>query len=68
MKYSGLLYAFLGGAAVGCIAAILFAPEKGSDLRARIKRMLKEKGIDFSDDDVSELVDQITAEIEDSKV
>lgn len=67
MKAGSLLYAFLGGAAVGCIAAILFAPEKGSDLRSRIKRMLKEKGIDFSDDDVSELVDQITAEIEDSK-
>ena len=67
MKYKGLLYAFLGGATVGCIAAILFAPEKGSDMRARIKRMLKERGIDFSDDDVSELVDQITAEIVDSK-
>ena len=67
MKYSGLLYAFLGGAAVGCATAILCAPEKGSDLRARIKHMLKERGIDFSDDDVSELVDQITAEIEDSK-
>ena len=67
MKYRGLLYAFLGGAAVGCATAILFAPEKGSDLRARIKHMLKEGGIDFSDDDVSELVDQITAEIEDSK-
>ena len=52
---------------IAVVAAILFAPEKGSDLRARIKRMLKEKGIDFSDDDVSELVDQITAEIEDSK-
>ena len=68
MKYNSLLYAFLGGAAVGCVTAILFAPEKGSDLRARIKRMLKERGIDFSDDDVSELVDQITAEIEDSKI
>ena len=67
MKYSGLLYAFLGGAAVGCLAAILFAPEKGSDLRARIKRMLKERRIDLSDDEVSELVDQITAEIEESK-
>jgi gas vesicle protein len=66
MKYKGLLYAFLGGAVVGGVAAILFAPEKGSDLRARIKNMLKERGFDFSDDDVSELVDQITAEIEDS--
>ncbi len=65
MKNLGILYAFLGGAVVGCAAAILFAPEKGSDLRSRIKKMLREKGIDFSDDDVSELVNQITAEIED---
>lgn len=65
MKNLGILYAFLGGAVVGCAAALLFAPEKGSDLRARIKKMLKEKGIDFTDDDVSELVDQITSEIND---
>ena len=50
MKALNLLYAFLGGALVGCTAAILFAPEKGEDLRARIKTMLKSKGIDFSDD------------------
>ena len=31
----GLLYAFLGGAVVGCAAAILFAPESGKDLRER---------------------------------
>ena len=36
MKSLSILYAFLGGAVVGCIAAILFAPEKGEDLRARI--------------------------------
>lgn len=65
MKSLSLLYAFLGGALVGCTAAILFAPEKGEDLRARIKDMLKSKGIDFSDDEVEQLVRQISAQIED---
>ena len=64
MKQLGLLYGFLGGAVVGCAAALLFAPEKGSDLRARIKDMLRKKGIDFSDDEVERLVRQISAQIE----
>lgn len=63
-KALGILYAFLGGAIVGCSVAILFAPEKGSDLRSRIKEMLKQKGIDFSDDEVEQLVKQISAQIE----
>lgn len=41
-----------------------FAPEKGSDLRSRIKELLKKKGIDFTDDEVEQLVDQISAQIE----
>lgn len=49
---------------VGGLAAILFAPEKGSDLRKRIKEILKRRGIDFTDDDVEELVDQISSQIE----
>ena len=65
MKGLSVLYAFLGGAIVGASAAILFAPEKGSDLRARIKEMLKKNGIDFSDDEVEQLVKQISAQIED---
>lgn len=65
MKGLSVLYAFLGGALVGASAAILFAPEKGSDLRARIKEMLKKNGIDFSDDEVEQLVKQISAQIED---
>lgn len=64
MKNLGILYAFLGGAVVGCAAAILFAPEKGSDLRKRIKEILKKRGIDFTDDEVEELVEQISASIE----
>ncbi|MBR2085184.1 MAG: YtxH domain-containing protein [Muribaculaceae bacterium] len=65
MKGLSVLYAFLGGALVGAAAAVLFAPEKGSDLRARIKEMLKKNGIDFSDDEVEQLVKQISAQIED---
>lgn len=58
-----ILYAFLGGAVVGAAAALLFAPESGEDLRNRIKESLKRRGIDFSDDDIEELVEQIAAEI-----
>ena len=47
MKQLSILYAFLGGAVVGCTVALLFAPEKGSDLRSRIKDLLKKKGSDF---------------------
>ena len=65
MKGLSLLYAFLGGALVGASAAVLFAPEKGSDLRSRIKEMLKKNGIGFSDDEVEQLVKQISAQIED---
>lgn len=63
MKALNLLYAFLGGAIVGCATAVLFAPEKGTDLRNRIKTLLKKKGIDFTDDDVEQLVEQISAQI-----
>lgn len=64
MRTLNILYAFLGGAIVGCSVALLFAPEKGEDLRSRIKELLKKKGIDFTDDEVEQLVDQISAQIE----
>jgi len=64
MKSLSILYAFLGGAIVGCATALLFAPETGQDLRTRIKEMLRKKGIDFSDDEVEQLVKQISEQIE----
>ncbi len=64
-KTIGIISAFLGGAVVGAAVALLFAPEKGSDTRARIKALLKSKGIDFSDDEVEKLVEQISDEAED---
>lgn len=66
MKSLSIISAFLGGAIVGCAVAVLFAPEKGSDLRSRIKEILKKKGIDFTDDEVEQLVEQISAQIAES--
>lgn len=64
MKSLNILYAFLGGAIVGCAAAILFAPEKGEDVRKRICRILKKKGIKISDSEVDDLVAELTAAAE----
>lgn len=61
MKALNILYAFLGGALVGCGAAILFAPEKGEEVRGRICKLLKKKGIRLSDADVDELVAELSA-------
>mgnify|MGYP000607956447 CR=1 FL=1 len=45
MKSLNLLYAFLGGAIVGCSAALLFTPAKGEDVREKIREILRRKGI-----------------------
>lgn len=58
------LFAFLGGAIVGAAAALLFAPEKGEDLRERIKEILRRNGLFPSEDDLDEVVERIAAEIE----
>lgn len=62
MKSLNILYAFLGGAIVGCSAALLFAPEKGSDMRERVCRLLQRKGIKISDEEVDALVAELTGE------
>ena len=62
MKTQALIYAFLGGAIVGIGSALLFAPEKGEDLRNRICRALRKKGIKISDEEVDELVAELSKE------
>lgn len=59
MKAINILYAFLGGAIVGCSAALLFAPEKGEDIRAKICDLVRRKGIKISDAEVDELVAEL---------
>lgn len=61
----GLISAFIGGAIVGAGAAVLFAPEKGEDLRRRICNILREKGIMCSETDVDALVEKLTKELDD---
>lgn len=65
MSTPTLLYAFLGGALVGASAALLFAPEKGEDIRARISEILRKKGILCSDNEIDALVEQLTTQIDD---
>ena len=62
-----ILYAFLGGALVGGAIALLFAPESGEATRARIKELLKNRGLDFSDEDVEKLrtVGSVVSYVED---
>lgn len=65
MSSNSLLYAFIGGAVVGAGAALLFAPEKGEDIRARIADLLRKKGILCSDTEIDALVEQLTTEMDD---
>ena len=64
MKALNILYAFLGGAIVGCSAALLLAPEKGEDVRAKICDLIKRKGIKISDAEVDALVAELAREEE----
>lgn len=66
------LFIFLGGAAVGAIAALLLAPETGEETRAKVKAYLKNKGLISEDGteaqateggDFDSLIERITAEI-----
>lgn len=65
MSNLSLLYAFIGGAIVGAGAALLFAPEKGEDVRAHIADLLRKKGIICSENEIDALVEQLTTEIDD---
>ena len=65
MSNLSTLYAFIGGAIVGAGAAILFAPEKGEDVRTRIAELFRKKGILCSDNEIDALVEQLTTQIDD---
>lgn len=53
---SGSFGAFLGGAALGFVTALLLAPMKGEDFRSRLNKKLREHSIILSDTEVDELI------------
>lgn len=59
MKPSSVLAAFLGGAALGLAAGILFAPDKGSETRTKIIEALKAKGLYVNREQLDALVQRI---------
>lgn len=52
----GVFGAFLGGALLGALGAVLLTPIKGSDLRTRLKEKLSQHSIILSDVEVDELI------------
>lgn len=62
MNVKAMLYAFLGGAIVGVSAALLFAPEKGEDIRKKLCSICRRKGIKISDEEVDSLVAELAGE------
>ena len=67
MKALNYLVAFLGGAAIGTACGLLFAPEKGSDLREKIAEALRKRGIRLNRQEMANLVDEIAEEIKSSQ-
>ena len=64
MKAINYLLAFIGGAAVGAACGLLFAPEKGSDLREKIAEALRKRGIRLNRKEMDSLIDEIAEELQ----
>ena len=60
---SKVLLALLGGAIVGATAALLMAPKRGSELRAEIAAIAREKYSHLNLDEISNVVEKVMRRI-----
>ena len=67
MKAMNFVIGFISGAAMGATCGLLFAPEKGSDLREKIAEALRKRGIRLNRQEMANLVDEIAEEIKSSQ-
>ena len=63
MKSFNIIMAVIGGAIAGAALGLLFAPEKGTELRERIAQMLRDKGINLNGKQLDDLASEIAGEI-----
>ena len=60
-----VLAAFIGGAAMGAIAALLLAPKSGAELRQEITDIVREKGIKLNKEELEALCAKVIAKVKD---